>query len=60
MLILFLGKVSVANHLIWIEAQSPEHEELAVLGRQSMVGSSNYSYSTILSKLKNSETAHLN
>lgn len=34
---LILGKVSIANHHLWIEAQSPEHEELAVLAMQNMV-----------------------
>ncbi|XP_050356275.1 myrosinase 1-like [Nymphalis io] len=32
------GRVSIANHLIWIEPHSAKDEELATLGREYMVG----------------------
>ncbi|XP_041972901.1 myrosinase 1-like [Aricia agestis] len=32
------GTISVANHIMWIEPETPEEEKLAELGRQFMIG----------------------
>ncbi|KAH9632640.1 hypothetical protein HF086_008467 [Spodoptera exigua] len=34
----FIGKVSIANQIIWYEPTSPEHEDLAELARQNVGG----------------------